>query len=59
MASCAGMSGTDTLLIFSLLSSESNLDLIFPMAKPEVGCTWLLTKSVCVCVCVHEKEGCF
>lgn len=55
VANCAGMGGNGMPLIFSLLSSESNLDLIFPVAKPEVGCIQLLTK----CVCVHKKEGCF
>lgn len=30
VANTAGMGGNDIPLIFSLLSSESNLDLIFP-----------------------------
>lgn len=46
LADCAGMGGNDTPLIFSLLSPESNLDFIFPVAKLEVGCIWLLTKTV-------------
>lgn len=49
MANCAGMGGNDTPLILSLLSSESNLDFIFPVAKPEVGRIWLLTERVRVC----------
>lgn len=49
VANSAGMGVNDIPLIFSLLSSESNSDLIFPGAKPEVGCVWLLTKTVRVC----------
>lgn len=50
-ANSAGIGGNDIPLIFYLLFSESNLDLIFPVAKPEVGCIWLLTKTVRVCSC--------
>lgn len=49
VANSAGMGENDTPLIFSLLSPESHLDLIFPVAKIEVGCIWLLTKSMRVC----------